>query len=337
MEALLVPWRALDWPVDWASVFGRTAPLTLEIGFGNGAFLLDQAQRRPGTDHIGIEVSLASIRRLCDRVRGAGLTNVRVLHGDAAIAARYLLPPHALDEVFINHPDPWPKKRHHDRRLVRADFLDLLVTRMRPGARLTVVTDHDDYAHWMRAVLLGRADLEPEWVDTTAAPPAGRTETRYERKARAAGLPIHYFVLRARPGPVPDEPPLKVGEMQIVILEGLDDATDLVAPVLPRTWQETWRGLPVVIHLDRTWRQIGGDDGLVELVVQEGELRQHFAFALQRRAGGRVTIKAASMGAPRPTWGVRRALWHLSRYLVHLHPSLRIVTSDVERVGRDSA
>jgi tRNA (guanine-N7-)-methyltransferase len=132
----------LPWPMDWTAVFPRPAPLLLEIGFGNADFLLDLAQNRPEANVIGVELSLPSLRKGAKKLATAVLSNACVLQGDAKLVLWTLFTPGSLAEVYINFPDPWPKERHHERRLINGRFLHLLATRMPPDGRLDIATDH---------------------------------------------------------------------------------------------------------------------------------------------------------------------------------------------------
>src|SRR5262249_46844075 len=145
----LVDWQREPWPIEWSSVFARSAPLALEIGFGNGSFLEEQARARPERDHVGLELSWTAATHLFRRLQRAELRNVRIVLGDAEALLLHLFAPESLCEVFVNHPCPWPKSRHVERRLLSRDFLARLAERMQPEARLTVVTDHAEYALWL--------------------------------------------------------------------------------------------------------------------------------------------------------------------------------------------
>jgi len=189
----VVPWRNEDWPIAWEAVFGRSAPLALEIGFGGGEFLAEQAVLHPERNHLGIELSWVSATRLFRRLEQAGITNVKVLLAEADAAVSLFFAPASLAEVFINPPCPWPKARHGERRLARPDFLALLAERMEIGARLTLVTDHAEYAIWSAEVLETQDALVSCHPTTEVDSIPGHTPTRYQEKAMAQGIPIHFF------------------------------------------------------------------------------------------------------------------------------------------------
>ena len=140
-------------PIDLAAVFGRTAPCTLEIGFGNGEHLAARAGAEPARNFLGVEVHRPGIGHLLRQAAAAGLGNLRIIDHDAVEVLRDQLVPGALDEIEILFPDPWPKKRHHKRRLIQPEFAALAASRLREGGRLQLATDWTPYAEQMRLVL----------------------------------------------------------------------------------------------------------------------------------------------------------------------------------------
>lgn len=179
-----------SWPrtvagrLDTEALFGRRAPLVLEIGPGMGAATVALAAADPDRDVLAVEVHLPGVANLLLLTERAGLTNLRIGYGDALHLVRAGLAPDALDEVRAFFPDPWPKARHHKRRLVAPDHVRLLVSRLRLGGVLHVATDWPAYATTMREVLLADPGLAPLDEDR-----AGRPVTAFERKAAAAGRP----------------------------------------------------------------------------------------------------------------------------------------------------
>lgn len=179
-----------DGALDLDHAFGRRAPRTLEIGFGMGDALLELAEAHPQRDFVGVEVYPPGIGRFLLRVEQAGLRNVRVVCADAVEVLGRHLPPGSLDELLVLFPDPWPKKRHHKRRLVNAAFLALAARALAPGGRLHIATDWADYAQAIAELLAGNADFTAE-ADTAARPP-----TKYERRGERLGHAIVDFCLR---------------------------------------------------------------------------------------------------------------------------------------------
>ncbi len=178
-------------PVDLDALFGRVAPRVLEIGFGNGEALAWAGQDDPARDYLGIEVHRPGIGRLMNALAAKDARNVRIWNHDAVEVLRHEIPVNALDEVRVWFPDPWPKKRHHKRRLIQPDLVALLATRVKPGGLLHLATDWPEYALHMREVLAS----EPCWRlregdSGESRRPAWRIETRFERRGIDLGHPV---------------------------------------------------------------------------------------------------------------------------------------------------
>ncbi|MCX7914638.1 MAG: tRNA (guanosine(46)-N7)-methyltransferase TrmB, partial [Thermodesulfovibrionales bacterium] len=138
--------------LSFEKVFGRKAPVYLEIGFGNGEFLCNAALQNPEADFIGIEFFLTGVAKLLRRLTDYGrldepvVKNIRIITGDARIIIPSCIPENSLNGIFILFPDPWPKKRHHKRRLIRREFIELLYDRLKVNGLLIIATDSEDYA-----------------------------------------------------------------------------------------------------------------------------------------------------------------------------------------------
>ena len=144
---------------DFAAVFGRTAPLIVEIGFGNGDSLASMAAKNPDLDYIGIEVHTAGVGHLLILLEQQGLTNVRIYCHDAVEIMEQKIPDNSLSGVHLFFPDPWHKKKHHKRRIVRPSFIELLIKKLRVGGYFHAATDWEDYAQAMLAELSSHAGL----------------------------------------------------------------------------------------------------------------------------------------------------------------------------------
>lgn len=167
-------------PLDLAGVFGRDAPVVLEIGFGYGDSTVAMAAAQPDVDAIAVDVHTPGVAGVLDAIESRGLTNLRLVHGDAIVFLDRL-PTASLAGVRVFFPDPWPKVRQRHRRLVRPDLVERFVDRLRPGGVLHLATDVADYAAQMRTVCTHTPDLVP----LDAAP--WRAATRYEEKGAEAG------------------------------------------------------------------------------------------------------------------------------------------------------
>ena len=178
--------RPEDTPVDWDSRFGRHAPLGLEIGFGTGQALLDWAEAEPGLNLLGIDVYQPGIGALLSARASRGIEHLLVIEADANVALETMFLPGSLNEIRIFFPDPWPKKRHHKRRLIQKPFAALLADKLADGGRLRLATDWEDYALWMREVLADELLLENE-AGGFADRFEGREITRFEARGQRLG------------------------------------------------------------------------------------------------------------------------------------------------------
>jgi len=192
-DSYLVP--PVDRPIDLRGLFRRSAPCHVEIGTGNGDLLLALAEEHPENDYLGVEVHRPGIGNLLLRASRKQLANVKVICRDAADALAIQLPEGGIECVYLFFPDPWPKRRHHKRRLLQPAFAATLRRKLRPHGRLFIATDWDDYAHHLWEVM----EVAPGFVNLAgpamAAPrPLWRPVTRYEQRALGAGRAIHDFV-----------------------------------------------------------------------------------------------------------------------------------------------
>ena len=181
--------------LDLDRVFGRAAPRILEIGFGMGETTAAIAQQHPEKDFLGVEVHTPGVGSLLKRVAELHLGNVRVVQHDAVEVLQHMIPAVALDGVHIFFPDPWPKKRHHKRRLIQPEFVALLASRMKPGATVHACTDWEEYARQMLEVLLAEPALQ-NTASGYADRPEARPQTKFERRGLALGHRVWDLVFR---------------------------------------------------------------------------------------------------------------------------------------------
>ena len=182
-------------PLDLDSLFGRTAPKILEIGFGMGETTAAIAQQHPENDYLGVEVHTPGVGSLLARVAELRLANVRIVQHDAVEVLQAMIAPGALDGVHIFFPDPWPKKRHHKRRLIQPPFIALLASRMKGGATLHTCTDWEDYARQMLELLSAEPSLE-NTASGYADRPEARPQTKFERRGLGLGHHVRDLVFR---------------------------------------------------------------------------------------------------------------------------------------------
>jgi tRNA (guanine-N7-)-methyltransferase len=187
-----------DEPLDTGAWFGRDAPLVLEIGCGTGTSTLTMAQSEPDVDVIAVEVYRRGLAQLLSAIEREGVPNIRLIRGDAVDVLEQLLTPASLTGVRVFFPDPWPKARHHKRRLLQPDTVALIADRLRIGGVLHAATDHPGYAEQIAEV----GDAEPLLTrldpHATAAVSIVRPTTKYENKAHDAGSAVTELVWERR-------------------------------------------------------------------------------------------------------------------------------------------
>jgi len=182
-------------PLDFAAAFGRSAPVILEIGFGMGETTAAIAAAHREHDFLGLEVHGPGVGALLNRIEAAGLSNVRVIQHDAVDVVAQMIPAASLAGIHVYFPDPWPKKRHHKRRLLQPAFVHALAHRLAPGGYLHAATDWDDYAQEILATLSAETLLANTAADF-APRPAWRPQTKFETRGLKLGHGVRDLVFR---------------------------------------------------------------------------------------------------------------------------------------------
>ncbi len=195
MAKIGVPYTAARLDLD--ALFGRSAPKILEIGFGMGETSATIAAANPGNDYLGIEVHTPGVGSLCKLIAEDGLTNQRIVQHDAVEVLRDMIAPDALAGAHIFFPDPWPKARHHKRRLIQPPLVELLASRLRPGGYIHCATDWENYAEQMLEVLSAEPLLE-NTAPGYAPRPAYRPLTKFEQRGLRLGHGVWDLVFRRR-------------------------------------------------------------------------------------------------------------------------------------------
>jgi tRNA (guanine-N7-)-methyltransferase len=174
-------------PLDAAGWFGRAAPVVLEIGSGMGESTAAMALEAPDVDHLAVEIYQPGLAQLLLRIEQAEISNLRLLRGDAYMVLHEHVAASSLHGVRIYFPDPWPKRRHHKRRLVQPELVALVTSRLAIGATLHLATDWEPYAQEMLAACVAEPDLRNTAPDGFATRPAWRPVTKFEQRARDEG------------------------------------------------------------------------------------------------------------------------------------------------------
>jgi tRNA (guanine-N7-)-methyltransferase len=191
--------------IDFTRIFGRDNPVHVEIGSGKGTFLVHEAKADPDVDFLGIEWSRKFYLFAVDRIGRWGLRNVRITWAEAVAFLSDFVREESVDCFHIYFPDPWPKMRHHKRRLLQPDNVEIFVRRLKPGGTLRIATDHREYFEQILEVTSAyRTKLEEiEFPRPAGAEEGEYTGTNYERKYIKDGRPIYTLAFRKRAEPAP--------------------------------------------------------------------------------------------------------------------------------------
>lgn len=310
----LFRWRAATFPVDWTEVFGSGGPLHLEVGFGDGRYTARRALELPQERFVGVELSGVSVLRALKRMRRENIPNVALLKGEAQFLLQQLFAPGSLESITVNFPDPWPKGRHEENRLLRREFFCLAAGRLVPGGSVLLATDHAEYLEFARSESLASG----LFTLGQAEPPQAVFETKYALKWKTMGIPLHYqpFLLSSQPteqynylerpetmphalleGPLPESAPFEkrvseYAEGHVILHEAALSAGDR-----PR------------------W--------LIRATIDEPSLRQQVLLVLQPREDGELIVRLESFGDPVVTETVRGAVHAVTEWALE-QPGIRI-------------
>lgn len=301
----LLPWPATAKPLDATAIFGRRAPLELEIGPGNGEYLAALATERPAHDFLAVELLWGRVKKCLRKLGGARLTNARLVCGNIAPVLAYLIPPRSLQAVHTLFPCPWPGDVAGAHRLYRADFLCLVNSRLADGGTATLVTDDRPYFDWVLEQLPGTG------FDSQASEVGADFGTKFERKWVGGGQQrFHRLDLvktAHRDHPLSVEVP-----MRSHVLDSFDPAAfHLPHRVLPDTEPSSDRS-----SADKVTRVVGKEllydparrQGLVRMVVVEPGLSQELWIEIAGQADGRFRVAPARACHALLTDGVQLAV-----------------------------
>lgn len=295
-------------PSSPETLFGRPGPFVMEVGFGDGWFLAHLAREYPAWNLLGAEVSTSSVTRAFKRMRRERITNVRLYSGQARFVVRNLIPPRALHRVYVNFPDPWPKKRHQERRLLRAPFFRLLSSRLDDGGTLWFTTDHAEYF----AFALDEARATGLFAVEQRPPPPATLQTKYARKWQAQNLPIQHAVF-TKTADADDPFPPTVETYDTMHHATLTGTLPLIESFDKQVHR--FKGGHVIVLA--AMRPVG-EEGLVFVTrIEEEDLTQEVLVEARptRKGQNAVFVGITSFGKPLLTRGTREAVRTVTEWL----------------------
>lgn len=325
---LILPWRQKDFPIRWGEEFANDAPLHLEVGFGDGRFTLRRALEHPNENFVALEISTTSISRLLHKLRKAKIENVRMLKLGAQFAVKHLFAASSLESITVNFPDPWPKDKHVDHRLLQRSFYYVAANRLRTGGTIRLATDHPEYLAFAKEeavssnVFTLRDDVAPEAVFAT----------KYALKWKAQGKPLYYqtFESLGSDAPATDIYPLNSERscMPHALLTGqLPKNPEFTKQVMP--YEDGY----VIVH--ELLQSLGSDNDedasdthskerwLFRVTIDEPDLKQQVLIIAKRREDDEYIVRFEPFGDPVLTKAARGAVHAVTEWLLSF-PSLHL-------------
>ncbi len=314
----------MAWATDWAELFGAERPLIVEIGFGNADYLIALAQANPDCNVVGFEVSTQSVYKAERKIRKYKLTNVLAIYSRGETAINHLFEPQSIREIHINYPDPWFKTRHAGRRIMQADMLLAMTSRLEIGGLLYLATDIVDYAEMSHELFIEAKGLSNElnapWVNDF---PERLITTKYEEKGIREGRPGNYFKYRRNESVIPDVPVMEEWTVPHVVIKTPMTSQEIASAVEKVTFH---KGEYIHVAVFNGFWNINNDSVLFEVNIDEPTIEQHIALSLRHREDkDDYILRYATFGMPRPTEGMHFATSSLAQWLVDLHPDAEIV------------
>lgn len=314
-------WRQQHFPVDWQHEFGRAAPLHLEVGFGDGRFTLRRAQEEQGHNFVALEISSTSISRLLHKVRKAKISNVRILKLGAQFAVKHLFDSGSLESIVVNFPDPWPKDKHIDHRLLQHSFYQVAANRLRTGGTIRLATDHPEYLAFAREEAI--ASNVFKLCDET--PPEAVFATKYALKWKAQGKPLYYQVFESLGNDFPATT-LERFDSERSTGERLSMPHALLTGTLPTNPNFSKQVMPyedgyVIVH--ELLQSLGSDEvgnpkerWLFRVTIDESDFKQQVLIVANRREGDEFIVRFEPFGDPVLTKAARGAVHAVTEWLL---------------------
>ena len=294
-------------PLDSARLFGREAPLVVEIGFGNGWFLEYLGESYPQFNVLGVELSVSSTGRAYKRLLRHRLPNVIMYRGDGRFLMRDALPDRSVSRIYVNFPDPWPRRKHRDRRLLQSGFFNLAATKLQRDGSLVLTTDHPEYFDFAR----GQARNSGAFREEITNPDAALLQTRYAKKWLKQQKDI-FHVRFHRVDDRPSQPPVitllsQELLMQHALMTGdLSGITDFEKHVHLLDWGQ--------IVMRDMYRSSDGSRLVFTVLVEEPGLKQDILIEAEPRPNG-VFVGIQKFGSPLVTHGLGEAVRLVTEWL----------------------
>jgi tRNA (guanine-N7-)-methyltransferase len=294
------------YPLNWENLFERKAPLAVEIGFGNGDFLVDWAAQKPGWNFVGIELSLESMVRIQKRLHWKGITNIRPLHEEAFFSLREFFPENSLHHIIMNFPDPWPKERHKKRRLLNENFTEILSVVLEDNGCYELVTDQEWYAEHAHALFRESPYFEVAAVETNPSRPV---TTKYEQKWREMGRSSYRVLAR---------------KIRSAAINRLLEDTDMPHAFIDK--EIDFNEIEKLVGLEHTeaeqlfvvksaFSDAGQNRFLLRTIAKDGAFRQGFYIVIKRHDKQRWLVKLDTTVLPYRTPAVKMAVWKIGEIL----------------------
>jgi tRNA (guanine-N7-)-methyltransferase len=298
-------------PLSQSVAFGRDRNLVIEVGFGDGRYLSHLAAENPDWNILGVEVSLGSVWRAYRRMLRDSRTNVRLFRGDARFLVRDVIGPNTLSRIYVNFPDPWPRKKHRERRLLRAPFFELLSTRLCPEGALSFTTDHEEYFHF---AIAEAASTELFRVDI-APPPEATLQTKYAQKWQEMKKEIFHAEFTRVSEAEPHPALITKTDMHHAILDG-----ELTAIGSFEKQIRSFAGGHVIIL--EAFRDLSCESLIFKVRTEEPDLVQEILIQAWQKPDG-VFVSLQPFGDPLATRGVREAVHGVTDWLATQGLSVR--------------
>ncbi len=278
-------------------IFGNTLPVHLEYCSGNGTWIVEKALSHPDTNWIAVERDFERVRKIVSKAHNENLSNLFVISGEAFTFTKHYVRDHSVERIYVNFPDPWPKEKHLDRRLLQSGFFRLLSTRLDEGGELWLTTDHEEYFGF--AMQEARATGLYELIE--GPPPPDTLDTKYGQRWQAEGIRINHVVFRMKSRDANPHPRrLEVVEVAHARLDGdLGTVTGFEKQV-----HEIENGHVVLLDCARS---LDRERLRLEVIVDEADLRQEILIEVRETPSG-IYVELSSFGRPAVTRGVRRAV-----------------------------